>query len=232
MKSLRRSLGDKNKDSHGSPGSSTQSPTFPAGFVPSLSKPSSSIAPPKKVIRAKESHSSTRSPQELPFAKGDFFYVVGEREDGRGGIYYEALSEFDPPSRPELSRLTRSPDPQQCLVALEGLAMCLLGRCVLRWAAHTSGELGWVEWDRPATKLKLTSVALRRPRPPIRPGCLTDTISNARGLVPKDKFEEFGRGGTAGGSKSDNGRSERSVSPQTPKLNARLRTHFALCPLV
>lgn len=90
MKSLRRSLGDKKESNPGS----ASSPTF-ASNVPSLSKPTASIAPPKKVIKARENHTST-SPQELPFAKGDFFYVVGERDDPRGGSsgYYEALSEF------------------------------------------------------------------------------------------------------------------------------------------
>lgn len=93
MKSLRRSLGDK-KDSHSSSHStspSASSPTF--GQTPQLSKPSASIAPPKKVIKAKENHTST-SPQELPFVKGEFFFVVGEKADPRGGPgYYEALSE-------------------------------------------------------------------------------------------------------------------------------------------
>lgn len=86
MKSLRRSLGDKSKaDPHPHPSSSP-------GFVPSLSKPSSSIQPPKKVIRAIDHHSSN-SPSELPFAKGDFFYVVGEKDDMKGGPgFYEALS--------------------------------------------------------------------------------------------------------------------------------------------
>ncbi|CED84732.1 NADPH oxidase [Phaffia rhodozyma] len=124
MKSLRRSLGDKTKDQSASPSSSSSavgalsgsggsSGSTAAGFVPSLSKPSASIQPPKKVIRAIDNHSSS-SPSELPFVKGDFFYVVGEKDDPRGGPgFYEALN----------------------------------------------------------------------------------TISNARGLVLKSKFEEFGRGG-------------------------------------
>lgn len=85
MKNFRRSH-DKSKD--GGPAAAHT----PSAGIPSLSKPSASIQPPKKVIRAKESHVST-SPQELPFNKGDFFYVVGERDDPRGGPgYYEALS--------------------------------------------------------------------------------------------------------------------------------------------
>ncbi|KAL7409469.1 hypothetical protein BDY24DRAFT_372521 [Mrakia frigida] len=44
-----------------------------------------------------------------------------------------------------------------------------------------------------------------------------NTISNARGLVPKAKFEEFGRGGSAGASKSDNGRST-SPTRSTPPM--------------
>lgn len=90
MKSFRRSLGDKSKDaaagSHG------------AGLPTTLSKPTAAIQPPKKVIRAKVNHVST-SPQELPFSKGDFFYVVGERDDPNGGPgYYEALSESPSPN--------------------------------------------------------------------------------------------------------------------------------------
>lgn len=85
MKSFRRSLGEKSKDGAAAP--------HGAGLPTTLSKPTASIQPPKKVIRAKESHVST-SPQELPFNKGDFFYVVGERDDPHGGPgYYEALSE-------------------------------------------------------------------------------------------------------------------------------------------
>jgi bud emergence protein 1 len=105
MKSLRRSLGDK-KDSHNSSSSShasspsASSPTF--GQTPSLSKPTASIAPPKKVIKARENHTSS-SPQELPFVKGEFFFVVGEKADPRGGPgYYEALSECSAPHSPPL----------------------------------------------------------------------------------------------------------------------------------
>lgn len=99
MKSLRRSLGDKNKDGSGhahSPfPSGTTSPhvtTMTAGgssaFASStapLSKPSHTIAPPQKVIRARQAHVSG-SPQELSFAAGDFFYCTGEK-----GLWFEAL---------------------------------------------------------------------------------------------------------------------------------------------
>jgi hypothetical protein len=96
MKSFRRSLGDKSKDSPAA--------SHGTGLPTTLSKPTASIQPPKKVIRAKESHVST-SPQELPFSKGDFFYVVGERDDPNGGPgYYEALSEW------QLSHLRRRQD--------------------------------------------------------------------------------------------------------------------------
>lgn len=93
MKSFRRSLNDKERSS-----SKDLTPEpLPSTSIPSMSKPSASIQPPKKVIRAKESHVSS-SPQELPFIKGDFFYVVGERDDPRGGPgYYEALSECSLP---------------------------------------------------------------------------------------------------------------------------------------
>ncbi|KAI0034415.1 hypothetical protein K488DRAFT_17084, partial [Vararia minispora EC-137] len=52
-----------------------------------ISKPSSSIAPPQKVIRATAPYRST-APQELSFSKGDFFYVIKEINDH--GSWYEA----------------------------------------------------------------------------------------------------------------------------------------------
>ncbi|EIN10376.1 hypothetical protein PUNSTDRAFT_142411 [Punctularia strigosozonata HHB-11173 SS5] len=75
MKSLRKSIA---RDSS-SPHISTP--------IPALSKPAATLVPPKKVIRA---HSAYR-PQtatELPFNKGDFFYVVREINDN--GAWYEA----------------------------------------------------------------------------------------------------------------------------------------------
>ncbi|PIL36724.1 hypothetical protein GSI_00413 [Ganoderma sinense ZZ0214-1] len=76
MKSLRKSL-NGNKDQHHN--ISTPSP------LPSLSKPSTAIQPPKKVIRALGPYKST-APQELSFDKGDFFHVLHDN----GGLWYEA----------------------------------------------------------------------------------------------------------------------------------------------
>ena len=79
MKSLRKSL-NGNNDHHSHHISSPSSP------LPPLSKPISAIQPPKKVIRAVQSHRAT-APQELSFEKGDFFHVVN---DVNQGLWYEA----------------------------------------------------------------------------------------------------------------------------------------------
>lgn len=76
MKSLRKSL-NGNKDSH-------QHISIPSP-LPSLSKPSPAIQPPKKVIRALGPYKSN-APQELSFEKGDFFHVLLDN----GGLWYEA----------------------------------------------------------------------------------------------------------------------------------------------
>lgn len=77
IKSLRKSL-----NSHKEPPQPiTTSP------LPSLSKPSSAIVPPKKVIRALSSYKST-APQELSFEKGDFFHVINDVNSQ--GLWYEA----------------------------------------------------------------------------------------------------------------------------------------------
>jgi bud emergence protein 1 len=68
MKTLRRSL-NSNKDVH-----HNISAPVP---VPQLQKPSTAIAPPKKVIKATDSYRS-QAPQELSFLKGDFFYVTAD----------------------------------------------------------------------------------------------------------------------------------------------------------
>ncbi|CAE7128102.1 unnamed protein product [Rhizoctonia solani] len=76
MKSLRRSL---NKDSH------THSPVVSGPLqLPSLGKPVPATAPPQKVIRAARPYRSN-GPQELSFAKGDFFHVFRDMGD-----WYEA----------------------------------------------------------------------------------------------------------------------------------------------
>ncbi|KAI0829399.1 hypothetical protein BC628DRAFT_1417127 [Trametes gibbosa] len=75
MKSLRKSL-NGNKDHHHI---STPAP------LPALSKPSTAVVPPKKVIRAIGSYKSN-TPQELSFEKGDFFHVLNDN----GGLWYEA----------------------------------------------------------------------------------------------------------------------------------------------
>ncbi|TFK29257.1 scd2/ral3 [Coprinopsis marcescibilis] len=51
-----------------------------------MSKPSSAILPPQKVIRALTTYKS-QAPQELSFHKGDFFYVL---RDGQDSAWYEA----------------------------------------------------------------------------------------------------------------------------------------------
>ncbi|KAF6762829.1 scd2/ral3 [Ephemerocybe angulata] len=79
MKSLRKSL-NGNKDS-----SKLQIST-PLPIPTTLSKPSSAILPPQKVIRALTTYKS-QAPQELSFNKGDFFYVLKDAEDS---AWYEA----------------------------------------------------------------------------------------------------------------------------------------------
>ncbi|KAI0643757.1 hypothetical protein C8Q79DRAFT_928252 [Trametes meyenii] len=78
MKSLRKSL-NGNKDHHNH---HISTPTSP---LPTLSKPSNAIVPPKKVIKAINSYKSN-TPQELSFEKGDFFHVLNDN----GGLWYEA----------------------------------------------------------------------------------------------------------------------------------------------
>ncbi|KAK2466412.1 hypothetical protein APHAL10511_002054 [Amanita phalloides] len=70
MKSLRKSLTGGSKDAH-RPSISTPLP------LPAVSKPPSSILPPSKVIRAISAY-KPQAPQELPFQKGDFFYVLND----------------------------------------------------------------------------------------------------------------------------------------------------------
>ncbi|CAL1702163.1 unnamed protein product [Somion occarium] len=78
MKSLRKSLNGNKDHSHHIP-----SPSSP---LPPLSKPINAIQPPKKVIKALQSHRAT-APQELSFDKGDFFHVVNDVNQGQ---WYEA----------------------------------------------------------------------------------------------------------------------------------------------
>ncbi|KAF4574659.1 hypothetical protein AB1N83_002912 [Pleurotus pulmonarius] len=77
MKSLRKSL-------NGTKESLRSQISTP---LPSVSKPPSSILPPQKVIRALSDY-RPQAPQELPFQKGDFFYVLGNVDNS--GIWYEA----------------------------------------------------------------------------------------------------------------------------------------------
>ncbi|KAG6333890.1 hypothetical protein ID866_5203 [Astraeus odoratus] len=72
MKSLRKSF-NGNKDTHRLQ-ISTPLP------LPSISKPLSASLPPQKVIRAIKSFSPT-APTQLPFEKGDFFYVTGDPDN-------------------------------------------------------------------------------------------------------------------------------------------------------
>ena len=82
MKSLRKSLnGNKDHHHHHLHRHHISTPTP----LPALSKPSTAIVPPKKVIKAIGSYKSN-TPQELSFAKGDFFHVVNDN----GGLWYEA----------------------------------------------------------------------------------------------------------------------------------------------
>ncbi|KAG6899658.1 hypothetical protein C0993_008270 [Termitomyces sp. T159_Od127] len=80
MKTLRKSLnGNNGRDSGIRAHISTP--------LPSVSKPPSAILPPQKVIRALSAY-RPQAPQELPFQKGDFFYVLKDVEDQ--GTWYEA----------------------------------------------------------------------------------------------------------------------------------------------
>ncbi|KAJ7755641.1 scd2/ral3 [Mycena maculata] len=81
MKSIRKSL-NGSKDSSGIRAQiSTPVP------LPAVSKPPSAILPPQKVIRALSAY-RPQAPQELPFKKGDFFYVL--RDVDNQGAWYEA----------------------------------------------------------------------------------------------------------------------------------------------
>ena len=78
MDFLRRSI--HGKDVHlGHPHISTP--------IPAVSKPTTAIQPPKKVIRALDDH-RPQAPHELSFTKGDFFHVINEVDQGPG--WYEA----------------------------------------------------------------------------------------------------------------------------------------------
>ncbi|KAJ6567205.1 scd2/ral3 [Mycena vulgaris] len=80
MKSIRKSL-NGNKDGGIRAQISTPVP------LPAVSKPPSAILPPQKVIRALDGY-RPQAPQELPFKKGDFFYVL--RDVDTEGAWYEA----------------------------------------------------------------------------------------------------------------------------------------------
>ncbi|KAG1780331.1 hypothetical protein EV702DRAFT_773880 [Suillus placidus] len=79
MKSLRKSL-NGNRDIHRLE-ISTPLP------LPSVSKPQNASLPPQKVIRAIAQY-RPQGPQQLPFQKGDFFYVTGNVETQ--GDWYDA----------------------------------------------------------------------------------------------------------------------------------------------
>ncbi|KAG1892835.1 hypothetical protein F4604DRAFT_1701835 [Suillus subluteus] len=79
MKSLRKSL-NGNREIHRLE-ISTPLP------LPSVSKPQNASLPPQKVIRAIASY-RPQGPQQLPFQKGDFFYVTGNVESQ--GDWYDA----------------------------------------------------------------------------------------------------------------------------------------------
>jgi bud emergence protein 1 len=55
--------------------------------LPTISKPQNASLPPQKVIRAITTYKS-QTPQQLPFQKGDFFYVTGDTQ--AQGDWYEA----------------------------------------------------------------------------------------------------------------------------------------------
>ncbi|KAG6879505.1 hypothetical protein C0992_002001 [Termitomyces sp. T32_za158] len=80
MKSLRKSLNGNN-------GRESGIRAHISTPLPSVSKPPSAILPPQKVIRALSAY-RPQAPQELPFQKGDFFYVSKDVEDQ--GTWYEA----------------------------------------------------------------------------------------------------------------------------------------------
>jgi bud emergence protein 1 len=79
MKSLRKSL-NGHRETHRLE-ISTPLP------LPSVSKPQNACLPPQKVIRAIASY-RPQGPQQLPFQKGDFFYVTGNVESQ--GDWYDA----------------------------------------------------------------------------------------------------------------------------------------------
>jgi bud emergence protein 1 len=56
--------------------------------IPSVSRPTNAIQPPKKVIRALEDYPIKQAVNELTFQKGDFFHVINEIDQGPG--WYEA----------------------------------------------------------------------------------------------------------------------------------------------
>lgn len=64
-------------------------PSYNSQTLPTLSKPVSAVVPPKKVIRALSAYRAG-APQELSFAKGDFFYVIRDVINANGSEYYEA----------------------------------------------------------------------------------------------------------------------------------------------
>ncbi len=77
MKSLRRSF--NSKENHPPPISTP---------IPAVSKPSSAIQPPKKVIRAIADY-RPQAPNQIGFRKGDFFHVTSD-VDRDGEAWYEA----------------------------------------------------------------------------------------------------------------------------------------------
>ncbi|KAG2043182.1 hypothetical protein BDR03DRAFT_990143 [Suillus americanus] len=79
MKSLRKSL-NGTREIHRLEISTPQP-------LPSVSKPQNASLPPQKVIRAIASY-KPQGPQQLPFQKGDFFYVTGNVESQ--GDWYDA----------------------------------------------------------------------------------------------------------------------------------------------
>jgi bud emergence protein 1 len=118
MKSFRRSQGQghghgnghSHSNSHGQagPSSAFRPPPGPNGPAPAfanpLSRPTERVAPPQKVIKALASHRST-NPQQLSYSKGDFWYVIGERDE-----WYEALSKF---LLSNVLQLTQTPSPHR-----------------------------------------------------------------------------------------------------------------------
>ncbi|KDQ64934.1 hypothetical protein JAAARDRAFT_188210 [Jaapia argillacea MUCL 33604] len=120
MKALRNSLkGNHTKDHHHN--ISTPIP------LPALSKPPSTLIPPKKVIRATGSY-RPQAPQELPFQTGDFFYVIKDEQKSawfqahnpvtgaRGLVPKSMFEEFNksntdaqPPISPQSGRMSPGP---------------------------------------------------------------------------------------------------------------------------